>query len=288
MPQSLATPPKGTEKVKVKFKDDPNDFSVVYYLPHSPVSYTLKSTPEYRLNPLNCMAALQPGRWLDDPLLLRRPPHCCLDFLGLVEVVEVPFYGLAGEASVHNSAFEKEVFIHYSFDHWSTKDVSVAEYCSGLTSLKIDKFGFHIPIPDCEFNEGAGSEMRTIEVAIEYRVNGMVYWDNFHAQNYKFTMSRNIIAPPVPNSVSKPIAIPTCSKAKAMDRRVRYNYDRISRSLDSHENCLKGLGGPYSSSWHPKLGGELKGCLRKTPNRAFLEVPLVLRSDRRPSSPQIR
>lgn len=260
---------------KVHFVQE-TDNIVLYYDTASPVNCTLSPLPKVTVTPTNCYGPLSQSSWLCDTSILKKPPHCRLDFLREVELEEDPFIGFLGELAVLNVAFEKNIFIHYSFDGWKTKAVVQGEYLSSIPSLKIDKFKFQISW--CP-RQAASS---TLELAIEYKVAGQGYWDNFGGANYQFKVNKRVEQVLVTGNskktvtesfevfTSRPVPIPTTNRRPFRCRTTNNEAShKLAWSLDSAHN---GYGMPLSvnteinpSSWHPRGNSTRRskgGCLR--------------------------
>lgn len=82
----------------------------------------------------------------------------------------------SGTIKVRNIAFEKEVFVRYTFDKWKSWNDLQAEYypnsCTGYT----DTFTFSIVVPE--------DDIKDVEFAICFQCQGNQYWDNNSGKNY--------------------------------------------------------------------------------------------------------
>lgn len=88
-----------------------------------------------------------------------------------------------GEVIVKNIAFQKQVKVVYTLDHWATsKEVQATFKAADGTGAETWEFTGDIPL----FYSDA---LPTIEYSIAYTVAGATYWDNNHAygRNYKVT-----------------------------------------------------------------------------------------------------
>ena len=81
-----------------------------------------------------------------------------------------------GTIKVRNIAFEKKVFVRYTFDRWKNwKDLQAKYYpnsCTGYT----DTFTFSIVVPE--------EDVKDVEFAICFYCQGNQYWDNNSGKNY--------------------------------------------------------------------------------------------------------
>uniref|UniRef100_A0AC34RES6 CBM21 domain-containing protein n=1 Tax=Panagrolaimus sp. JU765 TaxID=591449 RepID=A0AC34RES6_9BILA len=84
---------------------------------------------------------------------------------------------MLGTIKVANIAFEKHVFIRYSFDNWKSYLDRPAVYQASPSKL-YDIFGFEIEIP---MNEG---DINKIDFCICYNAGGVEYWDSNCGKNY--------------------------------------------------------------------------------------------------------
>ena len=78
---------------------------------------------------------------------------------------------LHGIVRVSNIAYEKEVVIRWTHDHWKTSHDTCSVFCSSDGST--DRFAFEVPI------NGNG-----VSFAIRFRARGIEYWDNNYGGNY--------------------------------------------------------------------------------------------------------
>lgn len=258
---------------KVQFVQE-TDNIVLYYDTTSPVNCTLSPLPEVTVTPLNCYGPLSQSSWLCDTSILKKPPHCRLDFLREVELEEDPYIGFMGELAVLNIAFEKNIYVHYTFDGWKNKAVVQAEYLSSIPSLKIDKFKFQISW--CPSKASSN-----LELAIEYKVAGQGYWDDFGGANYQFKVNKRVeqvlvtgnskraVTESLPVFTSRPLPIPTTRRPLRCLSTNNEASHKLAWSLDSTRN---GYGLPLTadkeinpSSWHPRGSSTRRskgGCLR--------------------------
>lgn len=198
-PPSATVPTAGQRpKKKVQFSQQ----KTLYFLSTRPPSKTIRPLTTLRVTADNCRDTIDNGGWLSDIEGMRRSPFCRLDFLCEKAIskkhpssdilfplesdsVAPPEHILEGEIAVFNLDYAKEVRVHYSFDEaWQRRGVARAEYCSSIATLRIDKFRFHLALPETE------EIGLTIQLAIEYRVAGAVYWDNFDGSNYRFGLQK--------------------------------------------------------------------------------------------------
>ncbi|EDV22871.1 uncharacterized protein TRIADDRAFT_28341 [Trichoplax adhaerens] len=81
-----------------------------------------------------------------------------------------------GTIKVRNIAFEKAVFVRYTFNSWKTwKDLKAQYYPNSCTGYS-DTFIFRIIVPV------EGVEM--VEFAICFQCQGIQHWDNNLGKNY--------------------------------------------------------------------------------------------------------
>lgn len=173
----------------------------LYFLTTRPTSKTKNPIYKQDIVPKNCIKEVNTGSWLADIKKMRCEPFCHLDYLrsssetGFSADSMTDMFHLdeemdnsqdaacdqlfEGEVAVFNLDFYKEVYIHYTFDDWKTTRRIVSKYSSSITTLKLDKFRFLLAVPEMKTQP-------TLQLAIEYRVLGRVFWDNFHGQNYQF------------------------------------------------------------------------------------------------------
>ncbi|XP_031731813.1 protein phosphatase 1, regulatory subunit 3Db [Anarrhichthys ocellatus] len=90
--------------------------------------------------------------------------------------------GITGTIQVLNSAYEKEVTVHYSFTNWRTHTETAASWVSSGPRGETDVFRFRLPVPPFLLQPGA-----ILEFAICYRVKGCHHWDNNSGHNYKLS-----------------------------------------------------------------------------------------------------
>ncbi|XP_062320052.1 protein phosphatase 1, regulatory subunit 3Db [Osmerus eperlanus] len=92
--------------------------------------------------------------------------------------------GITGTIQVINSAFEKNVIVHYSFTNWRSWADTKACWVSTVQRLatdgpESDVFRFRLPVPPFILQPGA-----ILEFSICYQVMGCEYWDNNNGRNY--------------------------------------------------------------------------------------------------------
>ncbi|KAF7248861.1 Protein phosphatase 1 regulatory subunit 3D [Varanus komodoensis] len=94
--------------------------------------------------------------------------------------------GLNGTVRVINLAFEKQVTVRYTFNHWRGQHEVHAQWHSSVPRNdgweQVDAFTFFLPLPPFLLQLSSG-----VEFAVLYRVNGQEYWDNNQGKNYTFT-----------------------------------------------------------------------------------------------------
>ena len=84
---------------------------------------------------------------------------------------------LHGVVRVLNNAFEKEVMVRWTHDHWSSCHDSVCTYCHGSGDGHTDRFAFTLPLNGDD-----------VEFAVCFKSQGQEYWDNNACQNYVITV----------------------------------------------------------------------------------------------------
>lgn len=92
--------------------------------------------------------------------------------------------GIYGRIQVKNIAFEKDVFVRYTFDSWQTWQDQKANHIPGSSTLETDTFFFHIKSP-------RSSEDKKMEFAICYKVNERQFWENNFGDNYRLIYSHS-------------------------------------------------------------------------------------------------
>lgn len=120
----------------------------------------------------------QPG---DQPGFIERVcrQRVCLERVLCFEV------GIIGIVQVLNLAFEKDVYVRYSFTAWKSFSETQAFWVSHKQpgdTTSWDTFHFHLPVPPFLLQPGA-----LLEFAVCYRVLGTEFWDNNEGQNYRLT-----------------------------------------------------------------------------------------------------
>ena len=92
---------------------------------------------------------------------------------------------LLGSVHVQNLAFEKQVSIRYSYDHWLTSHEMLAYYYGPLDPRR-DDFRFELEMPKKCPEEWIGNmRQRHLSFCIKYSVNGQEHWDNNHGRDYQ-------------------------------------------------------------------------------------------------------
>ncbi|XP_054835153.1 protein phosphatase 1 regulatory subunit 3D [Eublepharis macularius] len=94
--------------------------------------------------------------------------------------------GLNGTVWVVNVAFEKQVAVRYTFNHWRGQHEVSARWHSSAPGKDgqdhVDIFTFFLPIPPFLLKVSS-----VVEFVVRYRVNGQEYWDNNGGKNYSLT-----------------------------------------------------------------------------------------------------
>lgn len=90
---------------------------------------------------------------------------------------------LRGIVRVKNLAFEKRVFVRYSFDAWKTSTDVACRYrpafYPGAIGKSHDWFSFTLTVPPDDFGSGSA------EFAVCFQCDGKEYWDNNFGANYR-------------------------------------------------------------------------------------------------------
>lgn len=81
----------------------------------------------------------------------------------------------AGNIVLKNLAYDKEVFVRYTTDHWQTYYDLPAYYVSNYND------GNEV----WSYEKVFTNEVNAVEFAVCYKVNGITYWDNNFGRNYK-------------------------------------------------------------------------------------------------------
>lgn len=108
----------------------------------------------------------------------------------LLESVQADEFSLSGIVCVLNLAFEKNVYLRYTLNNWTTFVDILASYVPHSNDGQTDKFSFKIITP--MFLEFGG----TLQFAIRYCVEGGEFWDNNNGSNYRVRRHRFKISPP--------------------------------------------------------------------------------------------
>lgn len=108
----------------------------------------------------------------------------------LLESVQADEFSLSGIVCVLNLAFEKNVYLRYTLNNWTTFVDILASYVPHSNDGQTDKFSFKIITP--MFLEFGG----TLQFAIRYCVGGGEFWDNNNGSNYRVRRHRFKISPP--------------------------------------------------------------------------------------------
>jgi len=108
----------------------------------------------------------------------------------LLESVQADEFSISGIVRVLNLAFEKNVYLRYTLNNWTTFVDILAYYVPRSSDGQTDKFSFKIITPT--FLEFGG----TLQFAIRYCVGGCEFWDNNNGSNYRLRRHRFKISPP--------------------------------------------------------------------------------------------
>ncbi|XP_015282125.1 PREDICTED: protein phosphatase 1 regulatory subunit 3D [Gekko japonicus] len=121
----------------------------------------------------------QPADLEDYPSRLRQQQVC-------LERVSSSDLGLNGTVRVVNVAFEKQVAVRYTFNHWRGQHEVSARWHSSTPGKdgqdQMDVFTFFLPVPPFLLQVSS-----VVEFAVRYRVNEQEYWDNNQGENYSLT-----------------------------------------------------------------------------------------------------
>ncbi|XP_014811621.1 PREDICTED: protein phosphatase 1 regulatory subunit 3D [Calidris pugnax] len=120
-------------------------------------------------------------------------PADCVDFSSRLQEQQVCLervtssdLGLSGTIQVRNVAFEKQVSVRYTFDHWKSLHEVCARWHSSIPEKngqgQVDVFTFFLPVPPFLLQLCS-----VVQFAARYQVNGWEYWDNNRGQNYSLT-----------------------------------------------------------------------------------------------------
>lgn len=94
--------------------------------------------------------------------------------------------GLNGTVRVVNVAFEKQVAVRYTFNHWRGQHEVSAQWQSSVPRKdgqdQADIFTFFLPVPPFLLQVSS-----VVEFVVRYRVDGQEYWDNNQGENYSLT-----------------------------------------------------------------------------------------------------
>ncbi|XP_067324317.1 protein phosphatase 1 regulatory subunit 3D [Anolis sagrei] len=122
-----------------------------------------------------------------------RQPADCEEFLSRLQQQKVCLervtssdLGLNGTIRVINLAFEKQVAVRYTFNHWRGQHEVAARWHSSLPGKdgqdQVDVFTFFLPLPPFLLQLSS-----VVEFAVFFRVSGQEYWDNNQGKNYSLT-----------------------------------------------------------------------------------------------------
>ncbi|XP_038226162.1 protein phosphatase 1 regulatory subunit 3D [Dermochelys coriacea] len=129
-------------------------------------------------------------------------PMDCVDFstrlhqqLVCLECVTSSDLGLSGTIKVLNVAFEKQVFVRYTFNQWKSMHEVCAHWHSSNPEEdgkgQADVFTFFLPMPPFLLQLCS-----VVQFAVRYCVNGQEYWDNNQGKNYSFTCRHHLLKMP--------------------------------------------------------------------------------------------
>ncbi|NXP15748.1 PPR3D phosphatase, partial [Thinocorus orbignyianus] len=120
-------------------------------------------------------------------------PADCMDFSSRLQEQQVCLervtssdLGLSGTIQVLNVAFEKQVSVRYTFNHWKSLHEVCARWHSSIPEKngqgQVDVFTFFLPVPPFILQLCS-----VVQFAARYQVNGWEYWDNNRGKNYSLT-----------------------------------------------------------------------------------------------------
>ncbi|NXV40898.1 PPR3D phosphatase, partial [Uria aalge] len=120
-------------------------------------------------------------------------PADCMDFSSRLQEQQVCLervtssdLGLSGTIQVRNVAFEKQVSVRYTFNHWESLHEVCARWHSSIPEKngqgQVDVFTFFLPVPPFLLELCS-----VVQFAARYQVNGWEYWDNNRGKNYSLT-----------------------------------------------------------------------------------------------------
>ncbi|XP_060693938.1 protein phosphatase 1 regulatory subunit 3E isoform X1 [Hemiscyllium ocellatum] len=167
----------------------------VPHVPQRVMARLREQTPE-RLLSNNMMAML-----LDSPTRLLEPlfsdPGSSPDFEGRVrrdrvclESISTDQFSVLGLVRVLNIAYEKQVTVRYTLNHWQSYMDVAATYSGHSADGSTDTFSFKLVAP--VFLDTGG----TLLFAIRYLVAGREYWDNNKGSDYLVRSHKFKISPP--------------------------------------------------------------------------------------------
>ena len=98
-------------------------------------------------------------------------------------------------ALVQNLGYEKQVEVHYSYDNWQTVHIGALAYQYGKyegyswvtypNANNVEYWTF-----ESQGEEAQAMAAEAVVFAIKYTVNGEVYWDNNHGENYQILVDK--------------------------------------------------------------------------------------------------
>ncbi|OZJ06410.1 hypothetical protein BZG36_00511 [Bifiguratus adelaidae] len=110
---------------------------------------------------------------------------------------------------VQNIAYAKDVSVLYTLDEWRTSQVAQARWIGRCMAWE----GW-----DCFVGEIAlNGAQCTGAMAVCYKVAGQEFWDNYHAQNYAFSVCHSVSATPKWSNVKVPAKRPTLTRQSKLD-----------------------------------------------------------------------
>uniref|UniRef100_A0A8R1TL71 CBM21 domain-containing protein n=1 Tax=Onchocerca volvulus TaxID=6282 RepID=A0A8R1TL71_ONCVO len=178
--KSDATTPRQRRKIKknVRFSDCTDLEQLEYAINtqaerHDKYTYETVINGSYRYT---SRLQLQRHFWLPQENEL-----ICLVDEKCVHLESVRWFGRAitGVVRVKNLAYEKNIEILYTFDNWTTSCTVRGTYTDS-PSREQDRFSFCIFLPFLKLG-------MHIYFCVKYECGGMVYWNSYCNENYKFT-----------------------------------------------------------------------------------------------------
>uniref|UniRef100_A0A6J0UZR5 Protein phosphatase 1 regulatory subunit 3E n=1 Tax=Pogona vitticeps TaxID=103695 RepID=A0A6J0UZR5_9SAUR len=162
--------PQVPEHVHTQLRRD----SLSHFAPCLPFCPPVKDS----FGPLSLRCQLEPT--FPDPLTMPDFAPRLLAQCVLLEGARAEGSCVSGTIRVLNLAYEKRVFVRYSWDAWATQHEARASYAApaGRDRDHADRFAFRLPLP-VPLPPGV-----FLEFALGYLVGGKEFWDNNQGRNY--------------------------------------------------------------------------------------------------------